>query len=117
MLATLVAAFLNSWRGLSYAAKTERAVRQELLALALALPAALVLSGDWWIRVALVGVILLILAVELLNTAVEKLCDRVHPQQDLRIGQIKDLASAAVLCTLALGGIVWGVALLQRLGG
>jgi len=81
------------------------------------MPAAFVVSEDRWVRVALIGVILLVLAVELLNTAIEKLCDHLHPQHDLRIGQVKDLGSAAVLCTLALATIVWGVALFQRFGG
>lgn len=111
----LVAAFLNSVRGFAFAARTERAVRQELVVLAVAIPAALVLSHDLWVRVALVGSILVVLAVEFLNTGLEKLCDHVTPERHPRIGQIKDMGSAAVFCTLALAAMIWGAALLDRL--
>jgi diacylglycerol kinase (ATP) len=113
----LVSAFLNSWRGLNGAARTERAVRQELVVLAVGIPAALLLSGQLWVRVALVGALLVVLAVEFLNTAIEKLCDHVTPHQHPVIGYVKDLGSAAVLCTLALAGLIWGAAVLERFLG
>jgi len=113
----LVAAFLNSLRGLCFAARSERAVRQELLVLAAAIPAALLLSAELWTRVALIASILVVLAVEFLNTALEKLCDHVNPQHHPKIGQIKDMGSAAVFCTLALAALVWGAALIDALAG
>ena len=108
----LIAAFRNSLRGLNFAARTERAVQQELVALILAIPAALLLSDNVWVYVSLIGVILLALAVELLNTAIEKLCDHVTPHHDLTIGLIKDMGSAAVLCALGLAWLIWTTALL-----
>jgi diacylglycerol kinase len=59
----ILCSFFNSCRGLQAGAKTERAVRQELIVLALAIPAALTLSPSLWVRVALIGVSLVVLAV------------------------------------------------------
>ena len=112
----LIAAFQNSLRGFAVALRSERAVRQEAVLLALAVPLALALSADLWVRVALVGTVVAALAVEMLNTAIERLCDHVTPQIHPAIGAIKDMGSSAVLCTLILMGLVWGAALLERLG-
>ncbi len=112
----LLAAFQNSLRGLGYALRSERAVRQEVIALALAIPAASFLSRDFWTWVALVGVVLVTLAVELLNTAVEKLCDHVTPQHHPTIGAIKDMGSAAVLCMLVLTALIWAGAIYRYFG-
>ena len=70
-------ATLNSSRGLTAAARTEAAVREELIALALGIPLAFFITPFAWKRLALIGVILLLLAVEMLNTAIEKLADHV----------------------------------------
>jgi diacylglycerol kinase (ATP) len=112
----IFAAFRNSMRGLRLAAKSERAVRQELMILVLAVPGAVLLSQEIWVRVALIGTVLATLTVELLNTALEKLCDHVTPQHHPMIGAIKDMGSAAVLCALLFSGLIWGAALLQALG-
>jgi diacylglycerol kinase (ATP) len=111
---SLTAAFRNSWRGLSLTVRTERAVRQEAVVLAVAIPAAGLLADTLWVAVALVAVVLLVLCVELLNTAVEKLCDHVTPTRHPDIGAIKDVASAAALCSQALGALVWLAAVLAR---
>ncbi|MBX9761175.1 MAG: diacylglycerol kinase [Beijerinckiaceae bacterium] len=111
-----IAAFRNSCAGLSFAMRTERAVRQELIALVFAVPAALVVGQTLWTRVALIGVVLVLLAVELLNTCVEKLCDHVTPDLHPQIKIVKDMGSAAVLAALALAAIVWLAAIAERLG-
>jgi diacylglycerol kinase (ATP) len=113
----LAAAFLNSVRGFAFGARTERAIRQELVVLVVAIPAALAITSDLWIRVALIGSILLVLAVEFLNTGLEKLCDHLNPQHHPTIGAIKDMGSAAVLCTLTMAALAWGAALLQWFQG
>jgi diacylglycerol kinase (ATP) len=105
----------NSMRGLAAAARSERAVRQELLALAAAGPAAWLVTDEPWLRLVLVGVLLVTLAVELLNTAVEKLCDHLSPEFSVQIGAVKDMCSAAVFCLLATSALVWGAALLRML--
>ena len=69
-----------------------------------------------WRRMALVGVILLLMIVELLNTCVEKLSDHVTPDTHPAIGRIKDMGSAAVGIALLLAGLVWIAALVERLG-
>ncbi len=111
---SLTQAFGNSMRGLTLALRSERAVRQEAVVLAVAIPAAGILADTLWVAVALIGVVLLVLCVELLNTAIEKLCDHVTPTSHPEIGAIKDVASAAALCSQALAGLVWLAAALAR---
>jgi diacylglycerol kinase (ATP) len=65
---------------------------------------------------ALIGVIFLLMAVELLNTAIEKLSDHVTPARHPDIGRIKDIASAAVGVALAIAGLTWLLAIAERLG-
>jgi diacylglycerol kinase (ATP) len=112
----LYRAALNSWNGLRAAARSEEAFRQELVAFILAVPAAFLIAIDVWRWVALVGVIVVLMAAELLNTAIEKLSDHVTPHNHPTIGLIKDMASAAVGLSLLLVGLVWIVALAERLG-
>jgi diacylglycerol kinase (ATP) len=108
-------ATVNSWRGLTAAAKSEQAFREELIALAIAVPLAFVVAAEPWKRLMLIGVVLLLMAVELLNTAVEKLSDHVTPAHDPDIGRIKDMASAAVGVALAIAGFTWLLAIAEWL--
>jgi diacylglycerol kinase (ATP) len=106
----------NSWNGLIACARSEEAFRQELAALAIAVPLAFIVATDAWRRVALIGVVVLLMIVELLNTAIEKLSDHVTPHHHDAIGRIKDMASAAVGLSLLLAGVVWLIALAERFG-
>src|SRR6476660_2640405 len=108
-------AAINSWRGMVAAAKSEQAFREELVALALAVPLAFVVTSQPWKRLLLVGVILLLMAIELLNTAIEKLSDHVTPALHPDIGRIKDMSSAAVGVALAIAGFTWLVAFAEWL--
>jgi diacylglycerol kinase (ATP) len=112
----LLKASRNSWNGLIACARSEEAFRQELIALAIAVPLAFIIATDAWRRVALIGVVVLLMVVELLNTAIEKLSDHVTPHHHDAIGRIKDMASAAVGLSLLLAGLVWLVALVERFG-
>jgi diacylglycerol kinase (ATP) len=112
----LLRATLNSWRGFLAAARSESAVRQELVALVLAVPLVFVVGQGAWQRLALIGVLVLVLAVELLNTSIEKLADRVTREIDPQIGWVKDMGSAAVGLSLVLAGLTWLLALAERLG-
>jgi len=112
----LLKATLNSWNGLRAAARSEQAFRQEIIALLLAIPVAFLVAVETWRRVALIGVIVLLMIVELLNTAIEKLSDHVTPEHHDAIGRIKDMGSAAVHLNILLAGVVWLVALAERLG-
>ena len=109
-------ATLNSWAGLKAAARSEAAFREELIALAVSVPLAFFITPLAWKRLALIGVVLLLLVVELLNTAIEKLSDHVTPAQHPDIGRIKDMSSAAVGVALAIAGFAWLLALAEWLG-
>lgn len=112
----LLRATLNSWNGLRAAARSEQAFREEIVALLIAVPAAFLLATESWRRVMLIAVVVLLMIVELLNTAIEKLSDHVTPHHHDAIGRIKDMASAAVGLALLLCGLVWLVALAERVG-
>jgi diacylglycerol kinase (ATP) len=115
-LKRLYLATLNSARGLSHAARTEAAFRQELYLLFAGVVAAVWLApGPGWF-VAMVAVLLILPAVELLNTAIEKLSDHVMPKYHEQIKVVKDLGSAAVFFALLLVALVWGAALIERFG-
>lgn len=113
----LFRALLHSLSGLRFALRSERAFRQELILLAAALPAAWLLTADPFRRAALIASIIAVMAVELLNTAIEKLCDHITKEKNDHIQVIKDMGSAAVFCALASAAVLWGtaaLALLQR---
>ena len=108
-------ATINSWNGLFALARSERAFRQELAVFIVSVPLAFIVATEAWKRLALILAILLIMIVELLNTAIEKLSDRVSIERDPRIGFIKDLGSAAVGLSLLFAAAVWLLALIERL--
>ena len=64
----------------------------------------------------MIGSLLILLAVELLNTAIEKLADHVTRERHVEIGRIKDYGSAAVFCAICLSGLVWLAAIAVRFG-
>jgi len=112
----LLRATINSWHGLRHAARSEAAFREELVVLVVAVPLAFVIAEAAWERLLLIGLIGFILVVELLNTAIEKLADRVSRDIDPQIGRLKDMGSAAVGLSLLIAGATWLLALAKRLG-
>jgi diacylglycerol kinase (ATP) len=112
----LLRATINTWNGLKAAIRTEAAFRQEIAVLLVAIPLAFLIGQGPWMCLALVGAVVFVMVVELLNTAIEKLADRVTRAMDLQIGTVKDIGSAAVGLALLLAGAVWLLALAQRLG-
>ena len=112
----LYSATVNTLRGMSYAIRYEPALREEAIILALALPLGLFVapSPAWY--TAMIGTLLVLVAVELLNTAIEKLADYVTHEQHLEIRRIKDFGSAAVFCAICLAGSVWLAAVAIRCG-
>lgn len=112
----LFSATRNSLRGLADGFKTEPALREEAILLAVAVPLGAVVAPSVVWYIAMIGAILVILAVEFLNTAVEKLSDHVTPELNNDIRRIKDWGSAAVFCALCLTGLVWLAALALRCG-
>jgi diacylglycerol kinase (ATP) len=109
-------ATINSWRGLLAATRSEEAFRLELIALVLAVPVAFLLAERAWKRLALIAVVAFVLVVELLNTAIEKLADRVNLASDPQIGRVKDMGSAAVGLALLIAAMAWLLALAERIG-
>lgn len=106
----------NSWRGLVAIARSEKAFQQELVALLIGTPLAFFVTSDAWRRMTLIGVLVLLLIVELLNTGLEKLADVITREHHPGIGWVKDMGSAAVGLSLLLAGLVWLVAIAERLG-
>jgi diacylglycerol kinase (ATP) len=98
-----------SLKGLSAAWRHESAFRQELSLCLLLLPLA------WWIGrgpvdwILMVGSCLVVLIVELLNSAIESVVDRIGTEHHELSGRAKDLGSAAVMLALTLAGLTWGL--------
>jgi diacylglycerol kinase (ATP) len=109
-------ATLNTRNGLAVAIRSERAFREELALLGLAFPLAWLVGATGMRRVELIAVVVLVLVVELLNTAIEKLSDRVTTEHDAQIGQVKDMGSAAVGVALVMAGAFWIFAIAERIG-
>lgn len=94
----------------------ETAFRQEALAAIVLVPAAFWL-GRGWLEVALLaGSVFIVMIVELLNTAIEAVVDRIGPEWHDLSRRAKDMGSAAVLLSLMLCGGIWVAALAQRFG-
>jgi diacylglycerol kinase (ATP) len=109
-------ATINSFRGLAYGFVSEAALREEAILFVAGVILGLFLapSAAWY--VAMVGTLLVLLAVEFLNTAIEKLADYITLERRVEIRRIKDFGSAAVFCLLCLTGLVWIVAVALRFG-
>jgi diacylglycerol kinase (ATP) len=104
-----------SLEGLAAAARHEDAFRQELLLAAVLVPLGLWLGNDGAERALLAGSVLMVLVVELLNSAIEATVDRVSLEDHRLAKRAKDLGSAAVMMSLVTVGAVWVLVLLPRL--
>ena len=109
-------ATVNTRNGLAFAIRSEQAVREELVALALAVPMAWLIGVTAMRKLELVAVVALVLVVELLNTAIEKLSDRLTTDHDPQIGRVKDMGSAAVGVAIVMAGLFWLFAIAERMG-
>lgn len=108
----ILAAAGNSWRGLRACWSNEAAFRQEVV---LAMPL-LAVAAAWPFsgieRALLMASVLLVLIVELLNSAIEAAIDRIGAEHHVLSGLAKDVASAAVSMALLLAAVVWACILL-----
>jgi len=111
----LVNAARYSLEGLATAARHEAAFRQELLLAAVLVPLGLWLGEGGVERALLVGSMLMVLVVELLNSAIEATVDRISLEDHQLAKRAKDLGSAAVMMSLAMLAAVWLLVLLPRL--
>ncbi len=96
-----------SWQGLRAAFTHEAAFRQELLLLLLLAPLALWLGDNGVEYALLIGSLLLVLIVELLNSAIESVVDRIGSEHHTLAGRAKDIGSAAVLLALLNAALIW----------
>ena len=108
-------ATLNSLRGLKHCYHSEAAFRQEVWAALVLVPAALWLGQTAVERTLLAGSVLVVMIVELINTGIEVVVDRISPERHHLSGFAKDLGSSAVLLTLLLAGLTWAFVLSDRL--
>ncbi len=102
-----LAGFLATWR-------SEASFRQEVLVFIMFAPLGLWLGRTGVERAMLVGTLMVVLIVELLNTAIETVVDRIGETHDELSGRAKDMGSAAVLVSLVLVVFVWVAVLLPR---
>lgn len=112
----IAASFHNTVHGLREGLLTEAAIKQEAFIAVVLLPVSFLIAENLWVWVALITSMCLVFAVEFLNTAIERLCNHLHPDLHNAIKATKDLASAGVFFSLLLAGIVWAAALLRALG-
>lgn len=101
-----------SVQGLVFAFKNESAFRQELAALVLMVPLAIYLGNNEIEWILMIGSCLIVIIVELLNSAVEAVVDRVGDEFHTLSGIAKDLGSAAVFVSIGLLIMVWGLIIL-----
>jgi diacylglycerol kinase (ATP) len=99
---------LYSWKGLRAAFVHEAAFRQELLLVVCLAPFAFWLGRSVVEVVVLLGALLLILIVELLNSAIEALADAISVDTHPLLGRAKDLGSAAVFVSFVCAAVAWG---------
>lgn len=100
-------ACIFSWQGMRAAFRYEAAFRQEVFILILAVPLALWLGNSPVEKILLIGSILLVMIVELLNSAIEAVVDRISNEWSELAGRAKDMASAAVFVAMLNAGLIW----------
>ncbi|HCY64283.1 MAG TPA: diacylglycerol kinase [Oxalobacteraceae bacterium] len=111
-LKRIFSAFLYSIAGFKTAWKHEHAFRQELM---LAIPGiiiALVVPVSAVEKLLLISVLVLVLIIELMNSSIEAIVDRVSLERHPLSKNAKDLGSAAVFLAMSLAAVTWGVILL-----
>lgn len=104
-----------SWKGLRAAWINEAAFRQEGVAAVIAIIIACWLDVDPITRILLIGSVVLVMIVEILNSAIEALVDRVGTEFHELSGRAKDMGSAAVLIAIILAVATWGTLLWSHL--
>jgi diacylglycerol kinase (ATP) len=103
----VIRAFGYSFQGFRHAWREEAAFRQEALLSAVLIPIGVYLGRSGVERALLVSPVLLILVIEILNSAVEAVVDRSGPERHPLAGMAKDMGSAAVMLSFVLLGTVW----------
>jgi len=115
-LRRIINASTYSIQGLAMAWRIEHAFRQEVLVFVLGVIFAFVLPVSGFERLVLIGVLLLVLIVELINSAFEAVVDRISLERHPLSKNAKDFGSAAVGLTVLLAAMTWGTVLYNRFG-
>src|SRR5579862_6841303 len=113
-LGRVIRAFDSSAKGFAGAFREEAAFRQELFFACVTLPLAIWLGHSGIERAMLAAPVLIVLIVELLNSAIEATVDRIGLERHALAGLAKDIGSAAVLLSFILVGVVWVLVLAGR---
>lgn len=111
----LIDASLNSARAWRHLIRHEAAFRQEMVLLAAALPVGWILASSWPGYALLIGSLLVLIMVEVLNTAIEAACNAASREFSPDIRLAKDCGSLAVAIAILLTAGTWGLALWERL--
>lgn len=104
-----ISGFISAW-------KNEEAFRQEILILMILAPLGLWLGETGSERVLLIGSWCLVIIIELLNSAIEAVVDRVGTEYHKLSGQAKDMASAAVFVSISFVVFTWSIFVWERFG-
>ena len=102
-------AFLYSMEGISAAFRHETAFRQEVLLAVILIPTALLLPVNGTGKALMLGSVLLVLIVELINSAIEAVVDRISPEHHPLAKRAKDFGSAAVFLSLINVPLIWAL--------
>jgi len=113
-LKRIFSAFFYSLEGLQTAVRSEHAFRQELFVFVVGTIAALLLPVSAFQKLVLIGSMVIVLIVELINSAIEAVVDRVSLERHPLSKNAKDFGSAAVLLACLLSGASWVVVLFNR---
>ena len=116
-MARLTNAFLNSSRAFMRLLRTESAFQQEIILLVLAIPVAWFVATSWPGFALLIAAILLLILVEVINTASEAAFNAVSRDFHIDIQLAKDCGSLAVLIAILIAGGIWTIAIVERLFG
>lgn len=111
---------VNAWRwsanGLKAAWIHEISFRTEAVLTLVCAPLGLWLGRTAMERIALVGSLFVVLAIELLNSAIETVIERFNPEHHVLAGRAKDMGSAAVLVVILNAAFCWSIILFSRIG-
>lgn len=103
-----------SWKGLKAVFKHEAAFRQELIMIAILFPSSFFVAGSFGEWAVLTIPLFTVLIVELLNSAIESIVDRIGEEKHELSGRAKDMGSAAVMVNLFIIGLIWVIFLVDK---
>ncbi len=106
-LRRIALAFVHSWQGFTGALRREAAFRQEMMLAIVLVPVGVYLGRTPLERALLVGAVVIVLIVELLNTGIETVVDRIGLERHELSGLAKDVGSTAVFLSFVFLAVIW----------